>query len=294
MTRPRGFTLIELIVVMLLIGIVGAGATVFITGPVAGYVDTNRRAQVADTADVALRRVARDLRQALPNSIRVGGGNRYLEYIPTSGGARYQAAGSPPLAVPALPDFLDFITATGDASFDYTGDNLNGYTGFVVVYNTGQRSAVSCATAPGGADAYEACNRRAISAVTATNVSITSTLPFPFASPGNRFHIVPATGPVTLACETVGTVGGNGTGTLRIYSNYDTGTGDWGSAAPAAAPGPVPPVTSSLLAEGISACEFVSTPGVTATNGLVTLRIALTRQGETVTLHSQVHVDNVP
>jgi MSHA biogenesis protein MshO len=278
MTRPLGFTLIELIVVMLLIGIVGAGATVFITGPVAGYVDTNRRAQVADTADVALRRVARDLRQALPNSVRVGGGNRYLEYIPTSGGARYLAAS---------PDFLDFTAS--DASFDYTGGSLASATGFVVVFNTGQRSAVSCATAPGGADAYEGCNRTAITAVTASNVSMTS-IRFPFASPGNRFHLVPATGPVTLACEGVGTTAGNGTGTLRIYSNYDIGTGDWGSAAPAAAPGG----TSSLLAEGISACEFVSTPGVSTTNGLVTLRIALTRQSESVTLHSQVHVDNVP
>jgi MSHA biogenesis protein MshO len=279
MTRPLGFTLIELIVVMLLIGIVGAGATVFITGPVAGYVDTNRRAQVADTADIALRRVARDLRLALPNSVRVGGGNRYLEYIPTSGGARYLAAS---------PDFLDFTAS--DTSFDYTGDNLNGNTGFVVVYNTGQRSAVSCATAPGGADAYEGCNRTEITAVTATNVSMTS-IRFPFASPGNRFHVVPATGPVTLACEGVGTTAGNGTGTLRIYSNYVVvGTPDWGSAAPAAAPGG----TSSLLAENISACEFVSSPGVTANNGLVTLRIALTRQNETVNLHSQVHVDNVP
>ncbi len=278
MTRPLGFTLIELIVVMLLIGIVGAGATVFITGPVAGYVDTNRRAQVADTADVALRRVARDLRLALPNSVRVGGGNRYLEYIPTSGGGRYLASS---------PDFLDFTAS--DTSFDYTGGSLAGATGFVVVFNTGQRSAVSCAAAPGGADAYEGCNRTAITAVTATNVSMTS-IRFPFASPGNRFHLVPATGPVTLACEGVGTTAGNGTGTLRIYSNYDTGTGDWGSAAPAAAPGG----TSSLLAEGISACEFVSTPGVSTTNGLVTLHIALTRQNETVTLHSQVHVDNVP
>jgi MSHA biogenesis protein MshO len=278
MTSPRGFTLIELIVVMLLIGIVGAGATVFITGPIAGYADTNRRAQMADTADVALRRLARDLRQALPNSIRVGGANRYLEYIPTSGGARYQAAGGT-----GLPDFLDFATA--DPSFDYTGGSLADTTGFVVVYNTGQRSAGACP----GADAYEGCNRTAITAVTATNVSMTPKQ-FPFASPSNRFHIVPATGPVTLACEGVGTTAGNGTGTLRIYSSYDLGSGDWGSAAPAAAPGG----TSSLLAEGISACEFVSSPAVTANNGLVTLRIGLTRQNETVTLHSQIHVSNVP
>ena len=278
MTSPRGFTLIELIVVMLLIGIVGAGATVFITGPVAGYVDSNRRAQVADTADVAIRRLARDLRSALPNSVRVGGGNRYLEYIPTSGGGRYQADGGV-----TFPDILNFNI--DDPSFDYTGLSLANKTGFVVVYNNGIREP-SCPSM----DAYQGCNRGEISTTTLpTSSRITLSgigKKFPFASPANRFHIVPATGPVTLACEGVGNVGGNGTGTLRIYSNYATGAGDWGSAAPAAAPGG----TSSLLAENISACDFVFSPG----DGFVILRIALTRQNETVILHNQAHVDNVP
>lgn len=283
MTDSRGFTLVELIMVMVIMGIISAAAAVFIAGPVAGYVDANRRAQLSDSADIALRRLSRDLRLALPNSVRVGG-SKFLEYIPTAGGGRYLAE---------TPDFLDF-TAT-DPSFDYLGDSIAGQTGFVVVFNTGQRSVSGCATAPGGADAYEGCNRTAISTATpptATTVTMTAKK-FPFASPGNRFHTVPATGPVTLACETVGTSGaGDGTGTLRIYSGYNTGTGDWGSTAPVAAPGG----TSNLLAQYVSACDFVytSSASVTAANGLVTLRLALTRHSETVTLHNEVHVDSAP
>jgi MSHA biogenesis protein MshO len=279
MTRARGFTLVEMIIVMVIMGIIAAVVSVFITGPVTGYVDANRRAQLSDSADIALRRLSRDLRLALPNSVRVGGGNQLLEYIPTTGGGRYLTAST---------DFLDFTTT--DGSFDYLGDSTTGATGFVVVFNTGQRSATNCATAPGGADAYEACNRTTIGSVTATKVTLSSAFKFPFTSPGNRFHVVPSTGPVTLACEGVGTSGGDGTGTLKIYSNYNTGSGDWGNAATISAPRG----TGNLLGRHVSDCSFIYTPGVTATNGLVTLRLALTRSNETVTLHHQVHVDNAP
>lgn len=279
MTKSRGFTLVEMIIVMVIMGIIAAAVSVFITGPVTGYVDTNRRAQLSDAADIALRRLSRDLRLALPNSVRVAGGGRLLEFIPTSGGGRY---------LTASPDFLDFTTA--DSSFDYVGNSITGATGFVVVFNTGQRSATNCATAPGGADAYEACNRIAIGSVTATKVTLSSAFKFPFTSPGNRFHVVPSTGPVTLACEGVGTSGGDGTGTLTIYSGYNTGAADWGDASTIAAPRG----TGRLLGRNVSDCSFIYTPGVTATNGLVTLRLTLTRSNETVTLHHQVHVDNAP
>lgn len=280
MNNTRGFSLVELIMVMVIIGILAAVVSVFIAGPVSGYVDANRRAQLSDAADTALRRIARDLRLALPNSVRVGGSNQFLEFIPTTAGNRYRTQGS---------DRLDFTTT--DSSFDYLGTSIAGATGFVVIFNTGQRSTSGCATAPGGADAYEGCNRTAISSVSASAVTLGTAFRFPFESPGNRFHVVPASGPVTYACESTGTnANGDGTGTLRIYTSYDTGAGDWGSTAPSSAPG----ASSSLLVQYVSSCSFVYTSGVTATNGLVTLRLTLTRKNETVTLHHQVHVDNVP
>jgi MSHA biogenesis protein MshO len=281
MTRARGFTLIELVVVIVLMGIIAVVGAKMIVAPTEAYLAVNRRAQITDTADVAMRRLSRDLRLALPNSVRVGGANRFLEFVPTRNGSRYRVEGG---------DILDFGAV--DTSFDYLGESLVGEVGSVVVFNTGQRSPTGCAVVPGGADVYEGCNRSAISAVTVSKVSFNAKQ-FSFDSPGHRFHIVPTTGPVTLACENVNTVSGNGTGTLRLYTRYAIGAGDWGASAPAAAP-VTPGLTVNVLADHVSACSFIYVSGVTAVNGLVTLRLTLTRGNETITLHHQVHVDNVP
>jgi MSHA biogenesis protein MshO len=46
--------------------------------------------------------------------------------------------------------------------------------------------------------------------------------------------------------------------------------------------------------DNVSACSFAYVTGVSASNGLVTLRLSITRKGETITLHHQIHIDNVP
>ena len=49
-----------------------------------------------------------------------------------------------------------------------------------------------------------------------------------------------------------------------------------------------------LLADGVSACEFRYRPGEASRNGLLTIRLELTGDGETVRLLHQVHVVNAP
>lgn len=74
-----GFTLVELIMVIVIMGVVGATVAVFMKSPIDAYFDTARRAGIADVADTTVRRMARDIRKALPNSIRLGGtgGNQH-------------------------------------------------------------------------------------------------------------------------------------------------------------------------------------------------------------------------
>src|SRR5882762_5702068 len=95
-SRERGVTLIEMVIVIAITAIIAGAVSVFISRPVEGYADAARRAEMSDIADTALRRMTRDLRTALANSIRItefpaASGIWYLEYLQSSGGGRYRA-----------------------------------------------------------------------------------------------------------------------------------------------------------------------------------------------------------
>jgi prepilin-type N-terminal cleavage/methylation domain-containing protein len=69
-STQRGFTLVELIMVIVIMGVIGGMVSVFMKSPIDAYVDSARRAALTDVADTAVRRMARDIRKALPNSLR--------------------------------------------------------------------------------------------------------------------------------------------------------------------------------------------------------------------------------
>ena len=92
--RAGGFTLIEAVLVIVMTGALFATVAHFIVPPVQAYLATTARAQLVDQADLALRRIGRDLRIALPNSTRVSASGLALELIPTTAGARYVAEGT--------------------------------------------------------------------------------------------------------------------------------------------------------------------------------------------------------
>ncbi|HZP93349.1 MAG TPA: prepilin-type N-terminal cleavage/methylation domain-containing protein [Burkholderiales bacterium] len=260
--RRAGFTLAEAIIVIAITGIIATVVAVFLVGPVKGYFDTDRRAQLTDIADTALRRMARDLRQALPNSVRINAGTA-LEFLHVTTAGRYCEQGP--------CDFLDFTSGT-DSSFDVLGPGVPVQAGNrIVVYNLGVP----------GADAYSSSGNpdwRAAAApfgAALTTVTFTPTgAPFPFASPARRFQVVDM--PVSYICS-----GSN----LTRYWNY---------AIVAAQPNPPVGGSNALLASNVTSCSFTYGAGTTQRDALVTLQLQLTSGGETVSLIEQAHVNNVP
>ena len=87
--RVRGFTLIELIIVIVIIGIMSVGFTSMFTQSIQQYMDANRRSDLSSTARLSLERVSRELRDALPNSVRVNLAGTCVEYRPIVGGQLY-------------------------------------------------------------------------------------------------------------------------------------------------------------------------------------------------------------
>jgi len=263
--RSAGFTLVEMIVSIVIAGILVSMVAMFGRGQIDAYIDVSNRAQLADAADTALRRIARDLQSALPNSVRQSGD--FIEFVPIRDAGRYRAD----VDNAGAGDFLDF-TSAADNSFDVLGPAVTIAAGDqLVVFNLGQT----------GSDVYAGSSRRAISTAAGSVSSLQYTLgglgQFPLASPQNRFQIV--SGPVTYQCNVAG-----GNNVLRHSGYAFAGT------QPTAFGG----ATSAVLVGDVTACSFSYLPAVLQRNGLVVLRLTLTRNGESVELFHQVDVLNTP
>jgi MSHA biogenesis protein MshO len=262
----RGFTLIELVMVIIIMGVIGAAVAVFMKSPVDAYFASARRAALTDVADTAVRRMARDLRKALPNSI-LNRNPQCLEFIPTKTGARYRAD----VDAAGNGNVLDFTQQS--LAFNMLGRNSDLPTDqqikvndLVAVYNLGIP----------GADAYAQDNTSRVSAVVddaETRVSIDPKL-FPFASGNNRFHVIPGHENVlAFVCA-----GGQLRRTARTFADPD-----------------LCPASGAILATNVSSCNFVYNGSDLQRNALVQLSIVFKDSAdESVSLYHEIHVGNTP
>lgn len=295
--RQQGFTLVEIVIVIILVGVLSVIVGLIIQGPLRASVDTGRRADLVDLAETALTRMTREIRLAVPNSVRIATAPNIvsIELLRSLDGGRYRSAPTnsvtlPNCAVALSGDPLEFTCA--DTLFDVLGQlprrtqiTLGGTdcaadpstADCVIVFNTGL---------VGSNDAYRGDNVATITAtspgpvvsVTITNANIIAMLPpFPLASPAQRFHIVDT--PVSFVCNTV---------TQRVDRFFDYPIAESQITAPAG--------TSNLLVNNVTACDFDYDPGTATRGGLVTLTMTLTEpeSDQSVTLIKQIHVSNQP
>ena len=288
----RGVTLIELIMVIAIIGVISAVASVFIKGPIDAYVDSARRAALTDAVDTGIRRMARDIRKALPNSTRIlspgSPSIQCLEFIPTKTAGRYRAE----VDVLSTGDILNFVAS--DTSFnmlslnsDLPADQKIEIGDVVAVYNLG----VS------GADAYAGDNTSTVRSLAndsgrkESTISVDAKL-FPFASGSKRFYVIPAGEQVVgYVCNGNGTdAHGTGTGTLRRY--IATLPGANSCTLPVIDQNNVTSV--SIMASNVASCNFVHNVSDLQRNDPVQLTITFTDSGESISLYHQVYENNWP
>jgi MSHA biogenesis protein MshO len=279
----RGFTLVELVVTIAVSAVVVSFMAMFMVIPTTAYTAGARRADLVDAADSALRFMSRDLRKALPNSVRIGtsGSVTALELLASVDGARYRDGG--PLANPNQE--LDFAAADGafatTVPFGYIGLPFSSNTHYLAIYNVGVP----------GADAYSMSNvitpagtQVNVAAGGTPNENLVTLSPafrFAWPSPGKRVYLV--SGPVTYLCDTTA-------GTLTRYSGYTVTASQPVTDAALVGAG----ATAARVAGDVASCQFTYTAGTAARTGLATLALQIARSGERVQLLHQVQMVNAP
>jgi MSHA biogenesis protein MshO len=273
MNRMRGFTLVELVVVIVITGIMAASLTVFFVPAINTYFDSRRRAEMTDTADTALRRIGRDVRRAVPNSIRIVGSSCF-ELVPTKSGGLYRRAAD---IVNADADPLD--TSGTDTAFDVLSPLANPPVAndFVIIGNQNGNDVYTGATR-GTVSGWAPAANAAQQLTRVGRITLAPAAQFPSGYDGGRFQVVDQfEQSVFYICDGAGNL-------RRLVRAFDP-------AYPAACP-----AGGALLASNVSACTFTynANPSATQGAGFLSMQINLTSGGETMGLSYGVHVSNVP
>jgi MSHA biogenesis protein MshO len=316
----RGVTLIELIVVITITAIIATVLGVIVVRPIQGYQAQVRRAELVDAAEMALRRMGREIRLALPNTVRVrdalgtvdnvtcndAGQLCSIEILRTVDGARYRVGpGVNPGGHGGLnhanPQYRLQVPGLDGNGFNIIGEFQN-FRPTLPFSSTSERLAIYNQSASGPNSAYADAVLGPGLPYVITNPNAPQNTRFTLQDDGggDEWQLLPngtpnfnfrwdspnqrmfiVDTPVSYVCN-AGT-GGN----LTRHSNY-----------------PITPAQQSTPAGGssarmsapVTACTFSYSPGSNERTGLVTMSLTLTDpdSGEQVNLLYQVHVDNFP
>ncbi len=289
-----GFTLIELVIVVMLLSVT-MGMTASLTlKPLQAYGNVRLRAALTDTAEAPTRRIGRDVHSALPNSLRIAGGGLALELLHVLDGARYRAQGgvNPSTVVHTLAThWLDFTVQ--EDSFNILGSfqelglaygvgspagyRLAIYPTEAAIYNDAATGADPGVITIGAAGAFQLADETDEDRIV---LNPGFEMQFRLASPRQRLFVVDT--PVSYICDLV-------TEQLWRYSGYAIASAQPtdGSVAPLAGNG-------DLLATNVTGCDFRYNTSTASHSGLATLDLTIGQDGESARLLHQIHVSNTP
>lgn len=238
-SKTAGFTLIELVVVIVVSAIVASFIVLFLDAPIQSYFAQTRRSDLVDSANRLTDAVTADVRTALPNSVRVTNvGPIYaLEFLATEGVARYYDSTENPAGLRFAAPIVSFETLDTFAPLSAPPYS------HVSVGNLGYPPTV-----PATYDAYSSANNvmtpgvAAVAAGANPGESLVSFGSMTFQAPvvpppAHNAYLV--SGPVSYVCNPT-------TGTFMRYTGYTITAGQTVS----------PGGTGALIAHDVASCDM--------------------------------------
>jgi len=253
-----GFTLVELIAVMVIVSIVVVIGSRFVVIAIDTYAVAEKRSNLIAHGRATLEQITRQLRNAVPNAVRVSTSGNCLEFLPIVGGGSY---------LDPVPDA------------ENNAPPISSITTSPVVLNLGAvKHALIGALLP--TDVYTAAIPSArVDVASASSMAVNFASPHRFIrnSINQRFYLADDPNRFCLV-----------SGSIVQYQNYGL---------PLAAISDVNPGgVSLLLAEQVyrSGPVFVLSPGSEERNTGVDIQLGFSERGERVLLQAKVLVRNVP
>ena len=251
--------------VIVLLGVAGVGVSSLITSSVQAYIDVARRDDLTQQGRYAVERMTRELRNALPGSVRIHSSSavQCLEFVP----------------IVAASSYLDLPVSAAASSFEAVSFAFSPQAG------TSYYAAVSTASA---SDVYAAAAGSALRAISSISpvtgdkrtVNLANPGQFPQASPQRRLYIVAS--PVSFCAQ----------------SNLLTRHADYAYSAAQS----LPPTNGVTLARYIRVMEnatsyniFTFTPGALQRSGTVQMDLrfaANAEEGEWIKFSQAVFLRN--
>ena len=150
--RSRGFTLVELIATMVILGIISVMTSKFIVNGFSFYVDATNIQKISTTANFVAEKMEKLIENSVPNSIVISKTEKSITFVPIKGALGYTYIPKNPLSAFDSKPVLYAVTTAFDSSnikenayvaFNNYGSNEEYYKVLDVAVNDGNVTAVT-------------------------------------------------------------------------------------------------------------------------------------------------------
>lgn len=282
--RHKGFTLMELILVILILSIMGAGISSFISLSTQTYVNATNRDEVIGNARFVIERLNRELRNAVPNSIRVKtwfDRIQCIQFTPIVASSVYTDIPVSPEPASSIISVIPFLDINGDP---YECDRENtSCRDLVTVYPLQDDDIYADPTLSVNKifQVYDADMSTA-----PYEIEFSENIHFKEDSPTQRLYIV---NEQVSYCNVI--VEPPNIWGIGRYSESNISSGEQ------TIPGSVPDYMAGYLIEDISAAANLPFTYYNATlkrNAVVQIHLHLVKEDEDYVFDHEVHINNVP